>query len=178
MKFRAGYSVLAAALVLALASILGCEDTAKHTTRVRPPASAPQPAQSASGAKSPAATSGDAKPKQLAELPLPAGMSALQALAPPPRSAVDALIDQVQATYAAGQQAYQDGRLADARKDFNIAVNLLMKSGLETTGDTRLQELFNQITDTMQNYELEAEQADEAVAEEGGDAADMSTDEA
>jgi membrane-bound lytic murein transglycosylase D len=89
---------------------------------------------------------------------------------------VDALIDQVQAAYAAGQQAYQDGRLADARKDFNSAVNLLMKSGLEATGDTRLQQLFNQITDTMQNYELEAEQADEAAAEEGGDASELTSD--
>lgn len=177
MKARAGYSVLAAALMLAFASTPGCEDTAKHTARVRPPAAAPQPAKSASTATPPAAASPAAKPKILTELPLPESMPDSLTPAPQSRSAVDALIDQVQATYAAGQQAYQDGRLADARKDFNAAVNLLMKSGLEATGDTRLQDLFNQITDTMQNYELEAEQADEAVAEGGGDSSDVTTDE-
>jgi membrane-bound lytic murein transglycosylase D len=154
MKSRVGIWVVAASFALALASLPGCEETAKSTARVRPPASAPQSAQASMPA-----------PQTLAELPLPEGISELQSLEPRPRPAVDLLIQKVQEEYNAGQQAYQNGQLADARKDFNAAVNLLMKSGLEATGDTRLKQLFDQISDTMQNYEIEAEQKDEDFAE-------------
>ncbi|MGH9675738.1 MAG: LysM peptidoglycan-binding domain-containing protein, partial [Candidatus Acidiferrum sp.] len=86
-----------------------------------------------------------------------------------PHPAVDALIEEVQASYDAGQQAYQAGQLDVARKDFNAALDHLMKSGLETTGDQRLQDLFNRIVDTMQSYEMETEQKDEAVADDSQD---------
>jgi membrane-bound lytic murein transglycosylase D len=104
-------------------------------------------------------------------------MEELSSLGPQPRPAVDVLIAKVEAAYNAGEQAYQAGQLADARRDFNSAVDMLMKSGLEATGDTRLQQLFNQISDTVQNYELEAEQKDEAFAD-SGDNSDEAVDEA
>ena len=173
MKARTEFLVIGAALALAFASVSGCEDTAKHAAKVRPPAAAPQP-QPAQAA--PVATSA-AEPQMPAELPPPENIPHLQALVTPVHPTVDLLIDRVQSAYNAGQQAYQDGDLAEARRDFNAAVNLLMKSGLDQTRDPRLQQLFNQITDTMQNYEIEAEQEDEAVAESGGDTGDMGTDE-
>jgi membrane-bound lytic murein transglycosylase D len=155
MKGRKGISILAAALSLSFLAAAGCEDTAKHTVQVRQPAPTPQ-----------ARTSTAAK---IGALPFPEHSPDLQELVVAPHPAVDALIEQVQATYDAGQQAYQAGQLDVARKDFNTALDHLMKSGLEATGDQRLQDLFNRIVDTMQNYEMEAEQKDEAVADDGQD---------
>jgi peptidoglycan lytic transglycosylase D len=169
VKVRAKFHLIGAAL--ALVAISGCEDSAKHTAKVRPPATAPQP-QPAQAAPVP-----PPNPQMPEELPPPKNEPDLQAPVSQPQSTVDLLVEQVQSAYNAGQQAYEAGQLAEARKDFNAAVNLLMKSGLDETRDPRLQQLFNQITDTMQNYELEAEQEDEAVAESGGDTGDMASDE-
>jgi len=155
MGGRKGISILAAALSLSFLAAAGCEDTAKHTVQVRQPAPTPQARVSAA--------------VNIGALPFPEPAPDLQAFVTAPHPAVDALIEQVQATYDAGQQAYQAGQLDVARKDFNTALDHLMKSGLESTGDERLQELFNRIVDTMQNYEMEAEQKDEAVADNGQD---------
>lgn len=152
MRGRKGISILAAALSLSFLAAAGCEDTAKHTVQVRQPAPTPQ-----------ARTSAAVK---IGALPFPEYSPDLQELVVAPHPAVDALIEQVQASYDAGQQAYQAGQLDVARKDFNAALDRLMNSGLEATGDQRLQELFNRIVDTMQNYEMEAEQKDEAVADD------------
>ncbi|HKW89331.1 MAG TPA: LysM peptidoglycan-binding domain-containing protein [Candidatus Acidoferrales bacterium] len=188
MKFGISIKVVLAALALALVSVSGCNDTAKHAAKVRPPAATPQPAQAppavASTAGPPARAESQApaepqapkQPQTPAALPLPKTSSNAQTPASQPQSSVDQLIKRVQSIYNSGQQAYDAGQLAEARKDFNAAVNLLMKSGLDETRDPRLQQLFNQITDTMQNYEIEAEQEDEAVAESGGDASDITTD--
>lgn len=155
MRGRKGISILAAALSLSFLAAAGCEDTAKHTVKVRQPAPTPQTQTSTVA--------------NIGALPFPQPVPDLQALVVAPHPAVDALIEQVQASYDAGQQAYQAGQLDVARKDFNTALDHLMKSGLEATGDQRLQELFNRIVDTMQNYEMEAEQKDEAVADDGQD---------
>lgn len=155
MRGRKGISILAAALSLSFLAAAGCEDTAKHTVQVRQPAPTPE-AQTSTAAN-------------IGALPFPEPAPGVQELVATPHPAVDALIEQVQATYDAGQQAYQAGQLDVARKDFNTALDHLMKSGLEATGDQRLQELFNRIVDTMQNYEMEAEQKDEAVADTGQD---------
>ena len=196
MKFRIGTGVVLAALALALVSLSGCEDTAKHAAKVRPPAAAPQPQtaqappatvttpesqppaepQPSAEQQSSSEPQSPAKPQTPAALPLPKSAPDAQTLGSQSQSSVDQLIARVQSMYNAGQQAYDAGQLAEARKDFNAAVNLLMKSGLDETRDPRLQQLFNQITDTMQNYEIEAEQEDEAVAESGGDTGDITAD--
>ncbi|HEV2489833.1 MAG TPA: hypothetical protein VGT03_08495, partial [Candidatus Acidoferrales bacterium] len=195
MKFRIGTGVVLAALALTLVSLSGCEDTAKHAAKVRPPAAAPQPQtaqappatvttpesqppaepQPSAEQQSSSEPQSPAKPQTPAALPLPKSAPDAQTLGSQSQSSVDQLIARVQSMYNAGQQAYDAGQLAEARKDFNAAVNLLMKSGLDETRDPRLQQLFNQITDTMQNYEIEAEQEDEAVAESGGDTGDITT---
>ncbi|HEV2290126.1 MAG TPA: LysM peptidoglycan-binding domain-containing protein [Candidatus Acidoferrales bacterium] len=142
---------LAAALGAALLAIWGCQEGAKSAVKVKPPVSVP-----------PATASAVAK---LGDLPIPSASPDLSALSPSTRPAVDALIAQVQASYDAGQAAYKAGDLEAARKDFNAALNHLMKSRLETTGDVRLQQLFNQIVDTMQDYELSVEKQDEATTD-------------
>jgi len=160
MRSRKGISLLATALALSFLAVAGCEDTAKHALQVRPPAPTPQ-ASSASSAN-------------IGALPFPGHVVNLQDLATGPHPAVDALIEQVQVTYDAGQQAYQAGQLDVARRDFNAALDRLMKSRLEATGDPRLKDLFNRIVDTMQDYEMETEQKDEAAADAGPDDADNS----
>ena len=155
MRGRKGISVLAAALSLSFLAAAGCEDTAKHTVKVRQPAATPQASVSTAA--------------NIGALPFPEHVPDLQDLVSAPHPAVDALIEEVQASYDAGEQAYQAGQLDVAHKDFNVALDRLMKSGLEATGDHRLQELFNRIVDTMQNYEMEAEQKDEAVADNSQD---------
>ncbi|HVA18237.1 MAG TPA: hypothetical protein VMV59_11065, partial [Candidatus Dormibacteraeota bacterium] len=137
MRRRKGISLLATALALSFLAVAGCEDTAKHALQVRPPAPTPQ-ASSASAAN-------------IGALPFPDHIVNLQDLATGPHPAVDALIEQVQVTYDAGQQAYQAGQLDVARRDFNAALDRLMKSHLEATGDPRLKDLFNRIVDTMQD---------------------------
>ena len=171
MKARVHFRLLCAAAALTFVAVLGCNDTAKHAAKVRPPAAAPQP--QPQEAQAAPATVAKLEPPE--ELPLPKNVPDLHRLISQPPRSVDQLIQRVQSAYDAGQEAYQAGQLADARRDFNSAVNLLMKSGLDETRDPRLQQLFNQITDTMQNYEMEAEQEDEAVAESGGDTGDMDT---
>ena len=121
MRSRKGISILAAALSLSFFALAGCEATAKHTVQVRQPAPTPQARISTAA--------------NIGALPFPEHSPDLQALAVAPHPAVDALIAQVQASYDARQVAYKAGQLDVARKDFNAALDRLMNSHLETTGD-------------------------------------------
>ena len=152
MKGVKGLGVVAA-LGAALLVTGGCQEGAKSAAKVRPPVSVP-----------PASATATAVAK-MGDLPIPATSPDLSDLSPSSPPAVDVLIAQVQATYDAGQAAYKAGQLDVARKDFNAALNHLMNSHLESTGDVRLQQLFNQIVDTMQDYELSVEKQDEATTE-------------
>ncbi|MFZ0334217.1 MAG: LysM peptidoglycan-binding domain-containing protein [Candidatus Acidiferrales bacterium] len=160
MSRRKGIALVAMALAVSLAGFSGCQETAKNSAKVRPPAGTPQPKASPTLVAS------------VGELPLPANPPDFSALEPSTRPWVDALIDEVQATLNAGAQAYQAGQLDVARKEFHAALNRLMKSNLEATGDARLQDLFNRIVDTMQTDEMATEEKDEATAEANEDAAD------
>ena len=152
--------VLVAAGLMAAAGFSGCQDTAKNSVHVRQPAQAPQ------------RTAPTTAPVSVGELPVPQNLPDLSGLAERPRPWVDSLIDEVQGTFNAAQQAYQAGQLDVARKDFNAAIARLTKSNLEATGDARLQDLFNRIVDTMQADEMATEAKDEATAEANEDAAD------
>lgn len=164
MRVRRELMLAAVGLAASLAAISGCQDTAKHAVRVRQPAATPQPQSAANGTgKSSSSVQG---------LPIPSNESEYSKLTARPQTPVDALLAQAQARFDAGQQAYQAGQPDVARKDFNAAAHMLMNSKLEATGDQRLRELFNRIVDTMQSYEMEAEQKDEQTAEENEEAAD------
>jgi membrane-bound lytic murein transglycosylase D len=157
---RKGIVLVAAALMVAAAGFSGCQDAAKHSVQVRQPAVTPQPGASLLSAAS------------VGELPFPENPPDLTALVAVPHPRVDALIEEVETTFNAAQQAYAAGQLDVARKEFNAALDRLMKSNLESTGDARLQDLFNRIVDTMQNDEVATEAKDEATAEANEDAAD------
>lgn len=155
-----GVVLAATALSFSVAVFSGCQGTAKNSVQVRQPAVTPEP-QSAL----PAAANSR-------ELPFPENPPDLSALVVVPHPRVDALIEEVEATFNQAQQAYASGQLDVARKEFNQALDRLTRSHLESTGDARLQELFNRIVDTMQNDEMATEAKDEATAEANEDAAD------
>src|SRR5487761_1336942 len=116
---KRGVSILAVALSLSLLAVAGCEDFAKHTAQVRQPAPTPQASLDAA---------------KVGALPFPAHVPDLQALVPGSSPAADLLLAQAQASFDAGEQAYQAGQLAVAREDFNSALDRLMKSGPEDAG--------------------------------------------
>jgi len=79
---------------------------------------------------------------------------------PPPPTAqqqrVIVLIQQVEQAYAQGQAAYRKGKLADAKVDFDRAVDLMLLSGIDIKADSQLQDEFDRIVDGVNALEMEA----------------------
>jgi hypothetical protein len=149
MKHRArtwGVLWLAAAACLA-----GCEQTATKQVRVEPPALAPAvPA-----------------PNYARELlPLPDVPANTLLAAYYPRPAIDVLVDQVQASFDAGERALAAGKPDAAQADFDHAVDLILKSGLPKDTDARLAKLFDQIGDAIPSEELNASDNPDSAATE------------
>jgi membrane-bound lytic murein transglycosylase D len=95
--------------------------------------------------------------------PIPAPQQAPQAptpAAPPPLTAqqqrVHVLIQQVEQAYAQGQAAYRKGDLANAKIDFDRAVDLMLSSGFDIKADSQLQDEFDRIVDGVNSLEMEA----------------------
>jgi membrane-bound lytic murein transglycosylase D len=115
----------------------GCDDAAKRTVRVRPPAENPVPE-------------------------MPAGLLPLArqeqqtSLLPAPRSGLDILVEEVQAAFASGEQNYKAGHLDKARRDFDRALDWLLMSGYDLHSDPRLENLFDHIVDTVHAQEIAA----------------------
>lgn len=86
-------------------------------------------------------------------------------LLPTQPSGIDYLIAQVQERFASGQANYHAGHLAAARRDFDDAVDWILESGYDPNSDPRLHDLFQQITDTVYTYELQAFRAGEGFTE-------------
>jgi membrane-bound lytic murein transglycosylase D len=66
------------------------------------------------------------------------------------------LIVQVEAAYAAGDADYQKGMLAEAKVQFDRAVDLMLASGLDIKADPQLEDEFNKIVDQVNGLEMEA----------------------
>jgi membrane-bound lytic murein transglycosylase D len=66
------------------------------------------------------------------------------------------LIQQVEQAYAQGEQDYRRGRLAEARAEFDRAVDLMLKSGVDIRTNAQLDEEFNRILDLVNGLEMEA----------------------
>jgi membrane-bound lytic murein transglycosylase D len=139
--------VLLAAATLVLA---GCDESAKKQAKAQPSAATPAPV-----------------PEYVREaLPITGRAASLAALAPRPRPAMDVLVEQVQASFEAGQKKYKAGDFDKARVDFDHAVDLILASGLQVDSDPRLSDLFDQIGETLHSYELNAQQSAETEEEE------------
>jgi membrane-bound lytic murein transglycosylase D len=100
------------------------------------------------------------QPKQATAPPLPATPSP-QAAAPatpptPQEQHVRQLIAQVEAAYARGDADYRRGMLAEAKVEFDHAVDLMLASGLDIRSIPQLQDEFDKIVDQVNALEMEA----------------------
>jgi membrane-bound lytic murein transglycosylase D len=66
------------------------------------------------------------------------------------------LIQQVEQAYGEGQAAYRKGKLAEAKAQFDRAVDLMLLSGIDIKADSQLQEEFDRIVDGVNGLEMEA----------------------
>jgi peptidoglycan lytic transglycosylase D len=154
MRFRA--NVFAAMGLLALAAC-GCEDAARKSAQARVPALSAIPR----------VASVPQTPPELPPLPLWTSTPGLAVLLQP--AVPDGktwLAAKVEERFASGEQNYKAGHLDAARKDFNDAVDWLLESGYDPSGDPKLSELFRHVTDTIYTYELQAFQAGDGFQEE------------
>jgi membrane-bound lytic murein transglycosylase D len=126
------------AMIVGIVLLAGCDDSAKKTVQVHPPA--PMPVAFDRGER----------------LPLPASHPPAAWLVVTPLPAGDALLAKVQALYDAGQKHYQAGEFDEARESFDRAVNLVLSSSPEAQHDPQVKALFDRLADTMHTYELEA----------------------
>jgi membrane-bound lytic murein transglycosylase D len=101
------------------------------------------------------------KPAQATAPPLPAPVAPQPAAPAAPRLTVEQqrarqLIAQVEAAYAAGDVDYRKGMLAEAKIQFDRAVDLMLGSGLDIKADPQLQDEFDKIVDQVNGLEMEA----------------------
>ena len=66
------------------------------------------------------------------------------------------LIQQVEDAYSQGHAAYRKGKLADAKVQFDRAVDLMLLSGIDIKADPQLQDEFDRIVDGVNALEMEA----------------------
>ena len=69
---------------------------------------------------------------------------------------VRVLISQVEAAYARGDADYRKGQLADAKTEFDRAVDLMLSSGIDIKSTPQLQDEFDKIVDQVNALEMEA----------------------
>ena len=139
MSHRAIVWVVLAAGTCFLAS---CDDSAKNPVQVRPPAATPTPA------------------PDYAVQPLPFPEHAIAANAPltEQRPAIDVLMVKVQAAYDAGQREYKAAHLDKAQADFDLAADLILKSGFPADFDPQLAKLSDEIGEAVQPGDLDADE--------------------
>ena len=101
-------------------------------------------------------------PKQATAPPLPApAPPQTSAPTPPPvptaeEQRVRAIIAQVEAAYARGDADYRKGMLAEAKAEFDRAVDLMLSSGIDITSHPQLHDEFDKIVDQVNALEMEA----------------------
>jgi membrane-bound lytic murein transglycosylase D len=100
----------------------------------------------------------------------PQAMAPALPQAPPPKPAappappqptlaeqrVRVLIGQVEAAYARGDADYRKGQLAEAKTEFDRAVDLMLSSGIDIKSNAELQDEFDKIVDQVNALEMEA----------------------
>jgi membrane-bound lytic murein transglycosylase D len=135
-------------------SLWGCEDAAKKPMQApRVPPLAPAQPQSPQWA-------------EIGTLPLrKITPDKMRSMLPRVPGGIDYLIEQVKAKFASGEANYKAGHLAAARRDFDDSVDWILESGYDPNSDPRLRELFQQITDKVYTYELQAFRAGDGFSE-------------
>ncbi len=152
MKRRTRLWVFLAAGTLLLS---GCEETVSSQSHVRPPAQTPAPV-----------------PAFLHEsLPFPNHPVEYANLRESIKPRLQAVIEQTEAAFNAGQKEYQAGNLDAARADFDRAESLVLESGFAVDSDPQLSRIFDQIGNAMEDYERDAAKGASDEPETAGDPA-------
>src|SRR5271154_6683398 len=137
MSHRAKIWVVLAAGTCFLA---GCDDSAKNPVQVRPPAVTPAPTPDYA----------------VQPLPLPQHAIAAYAFFPEQRPAIDILVERVQTAYDAGQKEFKAAHLDKAQADFDLAADLILKSGFPADFDPQLAKLSDEIGEAVQPGDQDA----------------------
>jgi len=87
--------------------------------------------------------------------PVPEAPDATQ-LAKERQKRVQALIHQVDAAYSAGESNYRKGRLPEAKREFDRAVDMMLVSGFDIRTEPGLQEEFDRVLDGVNSLEMQA----------------------
>jgi membrane-bound lytic murein transglycosylase D len=83
----------------------------------------------------------------------------------------------VEEAYTRGEADYRKGRLPEAKQEFDLAVDLMMTSGLDIKNNALLQEEFDHIVDGVNSLEMEAlKQGNGFVSKEEPTPADVAED--
>ena len=139
--------------VLAFLWMWGCDDAVKKPVTAKAPTLAPALPQRPQAA-------------EVGELPLAKiSPDEMVSLLPRQPEGIPYLIEQVKEKFASGEANYKAGHLAAARRDFDDAVDWMLESGYDPNSDPRLRELFQQVTDTVYTYELQAFRAGDGFSE-------------
>ena len=81
-------------------------------------------------------------------------------IVPPPltreEQRVRLLIQQVEQAYAFGEAAYRKGNLAEAKVEFDRAVDMMLSSGIDIKANAQLQDEFDHIVDSVNAMEMES----------------------
>jgi membrane-bound lytic murein transglycosylase D len=91
--------------------------------------------------------------------PAPQPVQAAPAVPPPltrEEQRVHLLIQQVEQAYAFGEAAYRKGNLAEAKVEFDRAVDMMLSSGIDIKANAGLQDEFDRIVDGVNAMEMEA----------------------
>jgi membrane-bound lytic murein transglycosylase D len=143
-------------VVLAGACLLAsCNDSVKKPVQVRAPAATPTPSAAPSYANEP--------------LPLPLHAAAATDSNLERRPAIDVLVAGVQTVYDAGQSELKAGHRDQAQAKFDLAADMILRSGFPADYDPELSKLSDEIGEASQPAELNAtysasqdEEADES----------------
>jgi membrane-bound lytic murein transglycosylase D len=99
---------------------------------------------------------------------------------PPPtpeQTHVRQVIEQVEAAYARGEADYRKGLLAEAKTEFDKAVDLMLSSGVDIRSDSQLSDEFDRVVDKVNALEMDAlKQGNGFVPQEEPTPADVASD--
>jgi membrane-bound lytic murein transglycosylase D len=126
--------------LLGVVSLAGCDQAARKPAQAKAPDVA-------------------VPPPRVDELPIDsrrAGPDELPQLATPSKPYVEVILETAQNAFRAGEQSYRSGHLEKARREFDRAVDVLLRSGLEMNSDPRLEQLYDRIVSTVHAYEVAA----------------------
>ncbi len=129
-------TLLVPACSVLLLLLAGCTPTGTAAGPANQPAQATAPTVAALIAPQPAAPT---QPKLTAE-----------------QKRAQQLIAQVEAAYTAGDADYRKGMLAEAKVQFDRAVDLMLSSNLDIKTDPQLEDEFDKIVDQVNGLEMEA----------------------